>query len=77
MNKQRKHKYGKNNKLRIKAGLPPLSHTPLQPQSPVPASSPSVIAIQAGEIENLQERVSNLEKAYIGTLATNLIQRKF
>jgi hypothetical protein len=76
MNKPRKHKYGKNNKLRIKAGLPPLARTPLQPQSTVSASSPSVIAIQAGEIENLQDRVSNLEQAYIGTLATNLTQRK-
>ncbi len=66
----RKHKWGKNNRERIKAGLPPVTHQPLKPES-VPQSN--VLAIQARLIEELQTQVGALVKAYVENMAANLM----
>ena len=72
--KERKHKWGKRNKARIAAGLPPVTQqTPLhtarfyrseRPAGCKPPQTPSVVMIQAGVIEELSARVTALEDAF-------------
>jgi hypothetical protein len=66
---ERKHngKWGKRNRQRIAAGLSPVPHTPLQPEAPQ-APSPSILAIQAKVIEELQRMVEDLKIAYLANL---------
>jgi hypothetical protein len=82
--KERKHKYGKRNRQRIAAGLPPVSHTPLQPDASgfavTPCNSkspsPSVLAIQAAVIEELQRVVDDLKSAYLANLTLRPTENK-
>lgn len=63
--KERKHKYGKRNRLRIAAGLAPLTQTgppkPLQPEE-AQATALSVLAIQAATIAELQTDITELQR---------------
>jgi hypothetical protein len=70
--KERKHKWGKRNRERIAAGLPPVTgQKPLTPDfsaaSPPagckPPQMPSTVMIQASVIEELTARVKALEDA--------------
>lgn len=83
---ERKHKYGKNNRLRIAAGLPPIIGTnrpaPLQPEA-APAPAQSVLAIQAAAIEELQTaitelqcRVDDMREAYMRNLTMRPTEKK-
>jgi hypothetical protein len=87
--KERPHKWGKRNKLRIKAGLPPVTGTrilqpvPLQPEAAPQAPAPSVLAIQAEAIAQLQTDVTKLTKAvedltaaYVTAIANGLIPKE-
>lgn len=81
---ERKHngKWGKQNRQRIAAGLPPICRSqPLQPEASPQAPSPqapssSVLAIQAKAIEELQRAVDDLKRAYLMNLTLRPMEKK-